>query len=87
MDAVCKGRGINGPIPACGAIDSHWLYNRNQAFWASNDGKTSHPCASLCRAIKTWRRWSEGACVRSLKASLLDGASAGGLKGAVLNVL
>jgi len=24
MDAVCKGRGINGPIPACGAIDSHW---------------------------------------------------------------
>lgn len=29
-------------------LGSWWLYNHKQGFCASNDGKTSHPCASLC---------------------------------------
>ena len=84
MDAACKGRGINGPISA----ERHWgswrLYNRNQAFWASSDGKTSHPCASLCSDQDTEKKEMR---VRKVSQSELARWCICGPKGAVLNVL
>ena len=72
----------------CRAIDGHWgswrLYNRNQAFWASSDGKTSHPCASLCSDQDTEKKEMR---VRKVSQSELARWCICGPKGAVLNVL